>query len=148
MQIYIAMFYFWALVAKVRLSGLDWFTGGGRIQEVLISRALRDGFTPTGEVVNLSLGWELAQQPQLVWFFGALVFVFELFFPLILLVRDWRIKLVMLIGAAIFHLSNYALMNVQFFLYPFVFVTFFNMAEFHRWLKSKVRLRRATPAEA
>ena len=148
MQIYIAMFYFWALVAKVRLSGLDWFTGGGRIQEVLISRALRDGFTPTGEVVNLSLGWELAQQPQLVWLLGALVFLFELFFPLILLVRDWRLKLLALIGAATFHLSNYFLMNVQFFLYPFVFVTFFNMAEFHRWLMPKIRLRRATPGQA
>ncbi|MGH6707159.1 MAG: hypothetical protein ACREB1_10170 [Sphingomicrobium sp.] len=148
MQIYIAMFYFWALVAKVRLSGLDWFTGGGRIQEVLISRALRDGFTPTGEVVNLSLGWELAQQPQLVWFFGVLVFIFELFFPLILLVRDWRLKLLALIGAATFHLANYFLMNVQFFLYPFVFVAFFNMAEFHRWLMSKIKLRRAAPAGA
>jgi hypothetical protein len=146
MQIYVAMFYFWALVAKVRLSGLDWFTGGGRIQEVLISRALRDGFTPTGEVVNLSLAWDLAQLPQLVWFFGVMVFIFELFFPLILLVRDWRLKLLALIGAATFHLANYFLMNVQFFLYPFVFVTFFNMAEFHRWLMSKIRLRRVAPA--
>ncbi|HYC96062.1 MAG TPA: hypothetical protein VEB39_10235, partial [Sphingomicrobium sp.] len=60
MQVYIVMFYFWALVAKVRLSGLDWFTGGGRIQEVLISRALRDGVTPTGDMVNLQLAWEFA----------------------------------------------------------------------------------------
>jgi hypothetical protein len=140
MQIYIAMFYFWALVAKVRLSGLDWFTGGGRIQEVLISRAVRDGFTPTGEVVNLSLAWDLAQMPGLVWFFGALVFVFELFFPLILLVRDWRLKLLALIGATIFHQANFFLMNVQFFFYPFVFVTFFDMNRFHEWLMSKLRL--------
>ena len=142
MQVYIAMFYFWALVAKVRLSGLDWFTGGGRIQEVLISRAVRDGFTPTGEVVNLSLGWELAQMPNLVWFFGAMVFLFELFFPLILLVRDWRLKLLALFGATVFHLANYFLMNVQFFFYPFVFVTFFNMNVFHEWLIARLRLRR------
>jgi hypothetical protein len=148
MQIYIAMFYFWALVAKVRLSGLAWFHGGGRIQDVLISRAVRDGFTPTGEVVNLSLGWELAQNPHAIFWIGVLVFLFELFFPLILFVRDWRIKLAMLAGASVFHFSNYLLMNVQFYFYPFVFVTFFNMAEFHRWLKSKVRLRRAAPAEA
>jgi len=146
MQVYIAMFYFWALVAKVRLSGLDWFTGGGRIQEVLISRAVRDGFTPTGEVVNLSLGWELAQMPGLVWFFGALVFAFELFFPLILLVRDWRLKLIALLGATVFHLANYFLMNVQFFFYPFVFVTFFNMNVFHDWLMGKLRLRKASRA--
>jgi hypothetical protein len=148
MQVYIAMFYFWALMAKVRLSGLDWFTGGGRIQEVLISRAVRDGFTPTGEVVNLSLGWELAQMPDLVWLFGAIVFLFELFFPLILLVRDWRLKLLALLGATGFHLANYFLMNVQFFLYPFVFVTFFNMNQFHEWLMDKLRFRRTAPAAA
>lgn len=146
MQVYIAMFYFWALVAKVRLSGFDWFTGGGRIQEVLISRAVRDGFTPTGEVVNLSLGWELAQMPNLVWFFGALVFLFELFFPLILLVRDWRMKLLALAGATVFHLANFFLMNVQFFFYPFVFVAFFNMNNFHAWLMGKLKLRRAPQA--
>ena len=146
MQIYIAMFYFWALVAKIRLSGLDWFTGGGRIQAMLISRGARDGFTPTGEVVNLSLGWSLAQMPDLIWFFGAMVFLFELFFPLILLVRDWRLKLAALIGATIFHLANYFLMNVQFFFYPLVFVTFFNMNVFHEWLKGKLRLRRTSEA--
>lgn len=146
MQVYIAMFYFWALMAKVRLSGLDWFTGGGRIQEVLISRALRDGFTPTGEVVNLSIAWELAQQPGLVWACGALVFLFELFFPLILFVRDWRLKVLALLGATTFHLANYFLMNVQFFLYPFVFVAFFNMNRFHEWAKSKLRLKRRVVA--
>lgn len=146
MQVYIAMFYFWALMAKVRLSGLDWFTGGGRIQEVLISRAVRDGFTPTGDPVNLELGWQMAQMPNLVWLCGALVFLFELFFPLILLVRDWRLKLLALLGATTFHLANYFLMNVQFFFYPFVFVTFFNMNRFHEWLMSKVRLRRTREA--
>ena len=146
MQIYIATYYFWALVAKIRLSGLDWFTGGGRIQEVLISRAVRDGFTPTGDPVNLELGWQMAQMPDLVWFCGALVFVFELFFLLILFVRDWRLKLLALLGATVFHLANYFLMNVQFFFYPFVFVTFFNMNRFHEWLMAKVRLRKARQA--
>jgi hypothetical protein len=142
------MFYFWALTAKLRLSGLDWFTGGGRIQDVLIGRAVRDGFTPTGEVVKLSLGWDLAHHPQAIFWIGVLVFLFELLFPLILLVRDWRIKLVMIAGATVFHLSNYLLMNVQFFLYPFVFVTFFNMAEFHRWLSARLRLVRRGRAAA
>lgn len=142
MQVYIAFFYFWALMAKLRLSGLDWFTGGGRIQEVLISRALRDGFTPTGDVVNLSLGWDFAHHPDLVWACGAMVFAFELLFPLVLLIRDWRLKLLAAIGATIFHLANYFLMNVQFFLYPFVFVAFFNMNRFHEWAKARLRLKR------
>jgi hypothetical protein len=31
-------------------------------------------------------------------------------------------------------------MNVQFYFYPFVFVTFFDMNRFHEWLMSKLRL--------
>ena len=146
MQVYIAMFYFWALMAKLRLSGLDWFTGGGRIQDVLISRSLRDGLTPTGDVVNLSLGWDFAHHPEWIWACGALVFAFELLFPLILFVRDWRLKLLALIGATTFHLANYFLMNVQFFLYPFVFVTFFDMNRFHDWAKAKLRLKKPATA--
>ncbi|MET0544734.1 MAG: hypothetical protein ABWZ40_00335, partial [Caulobacterales bacterium] len=148
MQIYIVMFYFWALCAKLRLSGLDWFTGGGRIQEMLLSRALRDGMTPDGRVVNLPQAFALSHHPDTVFWIGSLVFVFELLSPLVLFVRDKRLIVFFLIGATIFHLSNYFLMNVQFFFYPFVFVTFFNMFAFHEWAKSKIGLRpRAVPAE-
>jgi hypothetical protein len=137
MQVYIAMFYFWALIAKLRVSGLSWFTDGGRIQDTLLARALRDGLGADGQPVKLSQAYELAQNPDLVFVFGATVFVFELFIPLILFVRNWRWRLLILIGATIFHLSNYYLLNVQFYLYPFVFVTFFNMAVVNRWLKAK-----------
>jgi hypothetical protein len=141
MQVYIAMFYFWALVAKLRLSGLGWFTDGGRIQDVLLARALRDGLGSDGQPVKLSQAYELAQNPDLVFVFGATVFVFELLIPFILFVRDWRWRVFMLTGAAMFHFSNYYLLNVQFYLYPFVFVTFFNMAVVHRWLKAKFHAR-------
>ena len=138
MQVYIVMFYFWALVAKLRLSGLEWFEGGGRIQEVLLSRAVRDGFTSDGHVAGLSLAYQLAHHPSLVFLLGSLVFVFELLSPLALFTRDKRLIVFFLIGATIFHLSNYFLMNVQFFYYPFVFVVFFNMAVFHRWIKERL----------
>lgn len=148
MQIYILMFYFWALVAKLRVSGLFWFEGGGRIQETLVARALRDGIGADGDVVNLSLGWGLAQQPDMIFLFGVGVFLFELLIPLMLFTKDWRIRLVCLIGAAIFHFSNFMLMNVQFYFYPFVFVAFFDMAKVHVWLKGKLRLRRTDAASA
>ena len=148
MQIYIVMFYFWALMAKLRVSGLYWFEGGGRVQETLIGRALRDGIGANGEVVNLSLGWELAQRPDLIFIFGIGVFLFELFVPLLLFVKDWRIRLVVLLGASFFHFSNFMLMNVQFYFYPFVFVTFFDMAKVHVWLKQRLRLRGRAPAMA
>lgn len=146
MQVYIAMFYFWGLVAKLRLSGLAWFADGSGLQERLLARSIRDGFSSTGEVADLSLAYELAQHPDLVFAIGWLVFLFELSFPLILFVRDWRIKLLMLAGATAFHLSNYLVMNVQFFLYPFVFVTFFDMDVVHEWLRSKLRRRSAQRA--
>ena len=41
--------------------------------------------------------------------------MFELFFPIILIVRNWKLKLFMLAGATVFHLANWLLMNVQFF---------------------------------
>ena len=146
MQLYIVMFYFWALAAKVRLSGLDWFTGGGRIQDVLLSRALRDGFNPDGTVVNLSFGYELAQHPNIIFWIGSLVFVFELFAPVILFVRNIWLRLLFVIGATIFHQANWFLMNVQFYFYPFVFVTFFNMAAVTRWVGGKLALHRTRTA--
>lgn len=146
MQVYIAMFYFWALVAKLRVSGLFWFEHGGRIQQTLIVRSVRDGFAANGDVVNLSLAWKLAQNPDLVFFFGVVVFLFELFIPLILFVKDWRLRLVMLIGATSFHISNYLLMNVQFYFYPIVFVAFFDMVKVHAWLKQRLRLQPRVPA--
>ena len=146
MQVYLAFFYLWALVGKLRVSGLFWFEHGGRIQETLIARAVRDGFDANGDVVNLALAWKLAQTPDLVFVFGVGVFVFELFIPLILLVRDWRPRLILLVGATVFHISNFMLMNVQFYLYPLLFVVFFDMAKVHTWLRSKLRLREPEPA--
>lgn len=146
MQVYIAMFYFWALMAKLRVSGLFWFEHGGRIQETLIARALRDGIGADGEVVNLTLAWNLSQNPNLIFLFGAGVFLFELFIPLILFVRDWRWRAVMLAGATAFHIANFLLMNVQFYFYPFVFVAFFDMMTVHLWLKQ--RLKRPSAREA
>jgi hypothetical protein len=146
MQLYIVMFYFWALLAKVRLSGFDWFTGGGRIQAVLLSRSLRDGFNPDGSVVNLSLGYELAQHPNLIFAIGLLVFFFELFAPVILFIRSIWLRVLFVVGATIFHLANWFLMNVQFYFYPFVFVTFFNMAAVTRWVGGRLALKRARTA--
>lgn len=146
MQVYIVMFYFWALVAKVRLSGFDWFTGGGRIQDMLLSRALRDGFNPDGTVAKLSMGYELAQHPDAIFWIGILVFVFELFAPVILFVRNIWLRLFFVAGATAFHQANWFLMNVQFFFYPFVFVTFFNMAAVTRWVGGKLALKKPLTA--
>jgi hypothetical protein len=131
MQIYLAFFYFWALVGKLRVSGLFWFTEGGRIQDMLIMRSLRDGLDMYGEPVNLSLSLDLAQHPMLCFAFGALVFTFELLAPLVLFCRSLRMRLLFVLCATTFHLSNYFLMSVQFYFYPFVLMAFFNMQLVH-----------------
>lgn len=145
MQIYIALFYFWALMAKLRLSGLDWFTGGGRIQDVLIIRALRDGVDASGTPHNLSLSLDLAQQPMLCFAIGVIVFGFELLAPLILFIRRLDLRILFVVAATLFHLSNYLFMNVQFFFYPFVLMAFFDMKAVHQWLFA--RRRNAKPAQ-
>jgi hypothetical protein len=146
MQLYIVMFYFWALMAKVRVSGFDWFTGGGRIQAMLLSRSLRDGFNADGSVVNLSMGYELAQHPNAIFWIGMGVFAFELFAPVILFVRNIWLRVIFVVGATIFHQANWFLMNVQFYFYPFVFVTFFNMAAVTRWVGGRLALKRPLTA--
>ncbi|MEO6081404.1 MAG: hypothetical protein ABIQ86_16785 [Steroidobacteraceae bacterium] len=135
MQIYIAFFYFWALIGKLRISGLYWFTEGGRIQDMLIHRSLRDGVDAFGDPVNLSLSFDIAQHPMLCFTLGALVFGFELLAPLILFFRSFRMRLLFVLCATTFHFSNFFLMNVQFYLYPFVLMAFFNMRLVHEALR-------------
>lgn len=75
-----------------------------------------------------------------------LVFVFELFAPAILFVRHIWLRLFFVAGATVFHQANWFLMNVQFYFYPFVFVTFFNMAAVTRWVGGKLALKRPLKA--
>lgn len=139
MQIYIAFFYFWALVGKLRISGLYWFTDGGRIQDMLILRSLRDGIDASGVPVNLSLSFDIAQIPTLCFILGAMVFAFELLAPMIIFFRSFRMRLLFAICATLFHLSNFFLLNVQFYLYPFVMMAFFNMRVVHDLLGRTLR---------
>lgn len=151
MQIYVAFFYFWALMAKLRLSGLDWFAGGGRIQDMLISRALRDGLDAAGDPVNLALSYQVAHIPQLCFALGLLVFAFEFFAPLILFFRSRRARIAFAASAMTFHLANLFLLNVQFYFYPFVLMTFFNMTNVHvalRRLLSRIGVPLATGARS
>jgi hypothetical protein len=117
------------------LSGLAWFTDGGRIQDMLIARALRDGLDLNGEPVRLALSLDIAQNPTLCFLFGAAVFTFELLAPLILFFRSFRARLLFVLGATTFHFANFFLMNVQFYFYPFVLMAFFNMKLVHEALR-------------
>ena len=85
-QTYIALFYFWALVAKLRVTGWTWFEPAGQIQAKLIERSVRSGYTETGELVRRAHSFELAQLVWVIFIFGALVAIFELLAPFVLFI--------------------------------------------------------------
>lgn len=137
MQLYVALFYFWSVIAKVRTSGWVWFAGEGKIQEVLIQRSVRWGVTDQGEFIKNGLSFELAQHPDLIQFFAILVLAFELGFPLLLLVKSVKLRLAFIMGVTIFHISCYVLMDVNFLLIPFVYLIFFDLVPVHQWLTTR-----------
>ena len=137
MQLYVALFYFWSVIAKVRVSGWVWFAGEGRIQEVLIHRSIRFGVNDKGEVLKNALSFELAQHPELIQLFGILVLAFELGFPLILLTKSVKLRLAFIMGVTSFHIATFVLMNVNFLLIPFVYLIFFDLGPIHAWLKAR-----------
>jgi len=142
MQLYIASFYFWGAVAKLRASGLAWFYGGGKIQEILVERAVRWGGTDLRAQIANPISLALAQSAWLMDILGALTLVMEAGFPLILLVRRTRWRLMFLLGVTFFHLANYLLIGVKFVLIPIVFLAFFDLVPVHRWLTTRFRSKR------
>ena len=148
MQLYVALFYFWSVIAKVRISGWVWFAGEGRIQEVLIHRSIRWGVSEKGEMLKNALSFELAQHPELIQIFGILVLVFELGFPLLLLIKSVKLRLAFILGVTTFHIATFVLMDVNFLLIPFVYLIFFDLVPIHAWIKPRVHKilgRRPTP---
>ncbi len=149
MQLYVALFYFWSVIAKVRTSGWVWFAGEGKIQEVLIQRSVRWGVTDQGEFIKNGLSFELAQHPDLIQFFAILVLAFEIGFPLLLLIKSVKLRLAFIMGVTLFHISCYVLMDVNFLLIPFVYLIFFDLVPVHQWLTTRawpLFRRRLSPA--
>ena len=137
MQLYVALFYFWSVIAKVRTSGWVWFAGEGKIQEVLILRSVRWGVTDQGEFLKNGLSFELAQHPELIQIFSILVLAFELGFPLLLLIKSVKLRLAFIVGVTTFHIASFVLMDVNFLLIPFVYLIFFDLVPIHQWLKTR-----------
>jgi hypothetical protein len=146
MQVYCASFYFWSIVAKLRVSGWNWFAGGGRIQSVLIDRSIMWGTDGEGMAVHNTLAFDLAHMPELLMVLALGTFVLEAGFPLILLIRSTKARLVFLAGVTSFHLANAFLLYVNFLLIPIVFLIFFDLAPLHRRLMERFPRLRAAAA--
>ncbi len=127
MQLYTVSFYFWSVLAKLRVSGGDWLAGHGKLVEMLIRRSAMWGLSEEGEPVRNALAFELAQQPSLLVVFAIGVLLLEAAFPAVLLFRDPRWRLAFVGVVTVFHLANFLLLYVGFVLMPLVFVIFFDM---------------------
>jgi hypothetical protein len=125
-QLYIAAFYWWSGVAKLRATGLAWF-GPDVSAQLMLARAVRFGLEDGKPVDGSALGLWLGQQPELLWLAGAGVAVMELGFPALLFLRALWLRVAFAVGVAFFHVANYMLLNVQFLFMPVVFVTFFDL---------------------
>lgn len=128
MQLYTVSFYFWSVLAKLRVSGSDWLAGHGKLVEMLLRRSAMWGISDEGEPVRNALAFHLAHQQDLLVFFALGVLLLETLFPVVLFIRDprWRLAFVLLV--AVFHVANFVLLYVGFVLMPLVFVIFFDMA--------------------
>jgi hypothetical protein len=101
-----------------------------------------------GEMLKNALSFELAQHPELIQIFGILVLVFELGFPLLLLIKSVKLRLAFILGVTTFHIATFVLMDVNFLLIPFVYLIFFDLVPIHAWIKPRVHKilgRRPTP---
>lgn len=139
MQLYVASFYFWSVVAKLRVSGWNWFAGGQRVQNVLLRRSLLWGVDDAGNPVGNVLAYELARNPTICFWLGMTTLALEAGFPLILLIDRPRWRLLFLCGVGIFHLVNFVLLYVGFVLIPIVFLAFFDLEPIYQRLRRRWR---------
>jgi hypothetical protein len=126
-QLYVVSFYFWGGLAKMRVSGPDWFIDGRYLQSILVKRSLIWGADESGAPLGNTLAWELAQHPKLCMALALTVLGMEFGFPLLLAVRSALWRALLLLGVTFFHLANLVLIYVGFAFVPIVFLVFFDL---------------------
>ena len=140
-QVYVAYFYFFAIVAKIRVAGWDWFVDGGRLQEQLIVRSVRWGLSEDGEPLRNTLSFYLASDQFIVVLLCLGLIAFELMFPLILFFKRNMFKLLFIAVAFLFHVMNYVLLDVNFLLYGFILAVYFDLAVVRQALITRIGRR-------
>lgn len=127
-QLYVCSFYLWSAIAKLRMTGFEW-ASMERLRDLLLSRAVRNGFEDGGPSAGSDLAYWIANNEFLTGALAQSTYLFEFGFPLILLIRDVRIRLVFFSGITLFHVANYYVINVQFLFLPVVFAIFFDISQ-------------------
>ena len=137
MQLYTVLFYFWGGIAKFRVSGWAWVADGARVQELLMSRAIMWGVDPGGDPIANPMAWWMASQPALCFALGMSTIVMELGFPVLLVLRSSKQRIVVLLGVTVFHVMNTVLAFVGFGLFPIVFLIFFDLEKVRQWFAAQ-----------
>lgn len=136
-QLYCASFYLWSAIAKLRISGWEWVADGGRVQELLLKRSLMWGLDESGRPLANLAGFWIAERPGLCFALGVSTLVFELAFPLLLLVRRDGLRFLALAGVTGFHLATLVVAYVGFVFQPVVFLVFFDLEKVRRRLRAR-----------
>jgi hypothetical protein len=128
-QLYVATFYCWSGIAKLRGTGLAWFDVD-TVRFLMFQRAVRFGVDDAGAIEGFSLGYWLAARPGLLLLPAVGVAAMELGFPVILWLRKLWQRAVFAAGVSIFHVANFVLLNVMFLFMPAVLVLYFDPSRF------------------
>ncbi len=142
-QLYIATFYFWSGLAKLRGTGFAWWDVD-IVRFQIFQRAVRFGVDASGSPPDDSIGHWVAAFPVL-FLPDVSVAAMELGFPVVLLLRALWARALFVAGVTAFHVGNFVLMNVHFLLMPLAFVIYFDVSWAGRWLAP--RLFRTPAAE-
>lgn len=126
-KLYIATFYFWSGLAKLRSTGFEWFDVDV-VRYQIFQRAVRFGVDASGAPLDDTVGHWVAAYPALLLLPSLGVAAMELTFPIVLFLRALWTRAVFVAGVTAFHVGNFVLMNVHFLLMPLVFVVFFDVS--------------------
>jgi hypothetical protein len=139
-QVYVALFFFAAGVAKLRVTGFEWMNGE-TLRGLFMARSVRWGVDPGDS------GWWLAQQPALCAALSVAAVALEVAFPLALLARRNARWLLAFLGVVVlFHAANMRLASVEFLSTAVLLLAFVDLAPVCRRLEGLFRGAPPSPA--
>jgi predicted DCC family thiol-disulfide oxidoreductase YuxK len=134
-QVLIALIYFNAGFWKLKLAGPSWADG-----VTLQFHLIRHYFL--GQYVS-ELGFVISQYPTILKTLSVLTLVWELGFPIILIVP--KLAWIWLPMGLLFHIGTGFTMDTWFFHFWFLYVAFINFESFGSWIKGKLRIPYNSP---
>ena len=143
-QCYIAAFYFWSGVAKLRVAGTAWVGGPATAADRAVPARWPPGRRRSRRQLARALACPIPRRPEPA---RGGTLAMELGFLALPFLRPLWMRVVFLAGVTFFHVANFVLLKVKFLFLPVVFVTYFDVTPIgqaiHGWVSRKVGRRRA-----